>query len=498
MRNLHFQRRLCQLIGVVLVCASPARAQGIISTVAGNGTGAFSGDGGPATNAGMYPVRVAVDAAGNLYITDSANNRVRKVTPGGTITTVAGTRQRGLSGDGGPATSAMLNYPSDAAVDAVGNLYIAEDSRIRKVTPSGTITTVAGAGEGGYSGDGGRATSAQLAGPKGLAVDAAGNLYIADSGSNRIRKVTPSGTITTVAGNGEAGRWQAGFSGDGGPATSAMLDHPNGVAVDAAGNLYIAGGGRVRRVTPGGTITTVAGNGRPALGMGADGGPATSTSLGTMTGMAVDAAGNLYIAQFEGYIRKVTPGGTITTVVGGNGNGFSGDGGLASSAGLRGPSGVAVDVAGNLYIADKGNNRIRKVATKAPFTVNHVIKFAPGTERQRAALKQMAGVGGIVDGDFVTANEDLNDDGSKEIIVMSHSSLNCGTGGCTTVVLQKRPNGIAIIFEQNLFEPLAVTNEKIGIYRALATADDNGGIVIGDKRGTPMFGKQLVYPMNGH
>jgi NHL repeat len=323
-------------------------------------------------------------------------------------------------------------------------------------------------------------------------VDAAGNLYIADSGNNRIRKITPSGTITTVAGNGEGG-----FSGDGGPATSAMLDDLIGVAVDAAGNLYIAGK-RVRKVTPGGTITTVAGNGQPALGMGADGGPAASTSLDTITGVAVDAAGNLYIAQFGGYIRKVTPGGTITTVAGGNGGGFSGDGGLATSAGLRGPSGVAVDAAGNLYIADAANSLIRKVATKAPFTVNHVIKFAPGTEGQRAALKKMAVVGGMVDGDFVTANEDLNDDGSKEIIVMSHSGLNCGTGGCTTVVLQKRPNGIAIIFEQNVFEPLAVTNEKIGIYRALAIADDKGGIVIGDKRGTPMFGKQLVYPMNGH
>ena len=141
---------------------------------------------------------------------------------------------------------------------------------------------------------------------------------------------------------------------------------------------------------------------------------------------------------------------------------------------------------------------VDRVATKAPFTVNHVIKFAPGTERQRAALKKMAVVGGIVDGDFVTANEDLNDDGSKEIIVMSHSRSDCGTGGCATVVLQKRPNGIAVIFEQNVFEPLAVTNEKIGIYRALAIADDKGGIVIGDMRGTPMFGKQLVYPMNGH
>jgi hypothetical protein len=133
----------------------------------------------------------------------------------------------------------------------------------------------------------------------------------------------------------------------------------------------------------------------------------------------------------------------------------------------------------------------------APFTANHVIKFAPGTELQRAAMKKMATVRDMVDGDFVTANEDLSDDGNKEVIVMSHSAAWCGTGGCATLVLQKRPNGIAIIFNQSVFEPLAVTNEKIGTYRALAVADDRGGIVIGDKRGTPMFGKQLLYPMNG-
>jgi sugar lactone lactonase YvrE len=222
---------------------------GTITTFAGNGTQGFSGDGGPATSAGLsYPGGVAVDAAGNLYIADTSNHRVRKVSTSGTITTVAGNGTFGFSGDDGPATNATLSYPTEVAVDAVGNLYIADTGnlRVRKVSASGTITTVAGNGIYGFSGDGGPATNASLVIPRGVAVDAVGNLYIADYGNSRVRKVSSWGTITTVAGNGSPG-----FSGDGGPATSAALGYPRGVAVDAAGNLYIADtdNNRVRKVS---------------------------------------------------------------------------------------------------------------------------------------------------------------------------------------------------------------------------------------------------------
>jgi len=361
---------LGSFIFALLLGASPAQAQGIITTAAGNGQHGYSGDGGPATAASLsWPYGVAVDAAGNLYIADHDNDRIRKVTLGGTISTAAG---GGSGGDGGPATAAWLVQPSGVAVDAAGNLYIAETvhDRIRKVTPGGTITTVAGGGSGG---DGGPATAASLWMPSGVAVDAVGNLYIADTGNNRIRKVTPAGTITTVAGGGSGG--------DGGPATAACLASPGGVAVDATGNLYIADSNnyRIRKVTPAGVITTAAGNGQP--GYSGEGGPATAASMGRPAGVAVDAAGNLYIADpLVDRICKVAPGGTITTVAGNYMPGYSGEGGPATAASLKWPLGVAVDSAGNLYIADRDNNRIRKVSfagTVPPAFEPQLTRFLP-------------------------------------------------------------------------------------------------------------------------
>jgi sugar lactone lactonase YvrE len=334
---------------------------GIISTVAGNGTRGFSGDGGPATSASLAgPDGVAVDNAGNLYIADLANYRIRRVSPAGMISTVAGNGAKGFSGDGGPATSASLAGPEGVAVDAAGNLYIADPSNycVRKVSPSGIITAVAGNGVSGFSGDGGPATSAALAYPMGVAVDAAGDLYIADASNNRVRQVSPSGTISTVAGNGAYK-----FAGDGGPATSASLYFPSAVAVDTAGSLLIAdhANNRIRKVSPPGTITTVAGNG--AVGFSGDGGPATSASLSYPAGMAVDASGNLYIADAgNNRIRRVSPDGIISTVAGNGVAGFSGDGGPATGASLNSPMGVAVDSAGSLYLADYMNNRVRKVS----------------------------------------------------------------------------------------------------------------------------------------
>jgi sugar lactone lactonase YvrE len=335
---------------------------GIVTTAAGNGTKGYSGDNGLAASAQLdQPGGVAVDSAGNLYIADTYNQVIRKVNPAGTITTVAGNGTKSYSD--GPATSAEFDQPLGLAVDGAGNLYIADynNSVVRKLNAaSGIVTTVAGAaGNLGYSGDGGPATSALLESPWSVAVDGVGNLYIADTGNQVIRKVNPAGIITTVAGNGTAG-----YSGDNGPATSAQLHQPQGVALDSAGNLYIADiyNQAIRKVNPAGIITTVAGNG--TTGYSGDNGPATSAQLDGPEGVAVDSADNLYIVEFNSaVVRKVNALGIITTVAGTPlVAGYSGDNGPATSAQLQYPISLALDGAGSLYIADFLNNRIRKVS----------------------------------------------------------------------------------------------------------------------------------------
>jgi len=334
----------------------------IITTVAGNHTSGFAGDGGAATSGTLFnPSSVAVDNSGNLYIADQFNNRVRKVSADGTITTVAGNGTGSLLGDGGQATSASLHNPFGVAVDSSGNLYVADTSNnaVRKVGTNGVITTVVGNGTFGYSGDGGPASNATLEQPVAVAVDKAGNLYIADMTNNVIRKVTTDGKIFTIAGNGTFG-----YSGDGGSATSTAFRRPAGVAVDSAGNLYIADSGNhiVRKVTPDGTITTIAGNYSKGAGFSGDGGLATAAQLNRPIGLAVDAAGNLFIADYNNSrIRVVTPNGMITTVAGTGYFGYDGDGGPATNAQLCFPSGVAVDAMGDVYIADNQNHVIRKL-----------------------------------------------------------------------------------------------------------------------------------------
>jgi uncharacterized repeat protein (TIGR03803 family) len=336
-----------------------------IATVAGDGTQGYSGDGGPAISAELQSPYVFLDSAGNMYITSDnlGDCRVRKVTAStGIISTVAGNGTCGFSGDGGPATSAEME-PIGVAVDAAGDIFIVDDgnARIRKVTAStGIISTVAGNGTQGYSGDGGPATSAELNRPFGAAVDGAGNLYIADEFNNRIRKVTAStGIISTVAGDGTEG-----FSGDGGSATSAELAFPVSVALDSVGDIYLVDGlnERVRKVTAStGDISTVAGNG--TAGYSGDGGPATSAELNAPTSLALDSAGDIYIADYSNYrIRKVTAlTGIISTAAGDGTFGFSGDGGAATSAEIRTPCNVATDVIGNIYIGDCANERVRVV-----------------------------------------------------------------------------------------------------------------------------------------
>ena len=351
---------------ILMGLISPVQAD-IITTVAGEGV--------TTNNIHFYePTGVAVDSSGNFYIANSRENQVHKVDTNGNASTVAGTYENGYSGDGGAATDAQLSYPINIAVDSSGNLYIADqyNHRIRKVDKSGIINTVAGDGTYGYSGDGAAATSAKMRYPAGVAVDSSGNLYIADMYNHRIRKVATNGIISTVAGSGTAGN-----SGDGGAAISASLNYPYGIAVDSSGNLYIADteNHSIRKVGTNGVISTVAGIG--TFGYHGDGGAATSAALTYPTSVAIDSSGNLYIAdQYNHRIRKVDTSGIISTVAGtGTFGGYyhsgsydNGDGGAAINAQLSSPEGVAVDSSGNLYIADTFGNRIRKVelGTNAP------------------------------------------------------------------------------------------------------------------------------------
>ena len=330
---------------------------GIIRTCLGPGVPA-KGD--PATAQTIdRPSGVAPDGAGGFYVASWSQNRVYRVVADLGITLIAGTGTPGFGGDGGPAAAAQLNRPRRVAADGAGNVYIVDygNHRIRKVTTAGIISTVAGNGKPGFSGDGGPATAAELNSPRDVAVDAAGNLYIADSNNQRIRKVTAAGVISTVAGNGARG-----FSGDGASATAAQLGDPDAVAIDGAGNLYSAEtyNHRVRRITPSGVISTVAGNG--SAGFSGDGGPATPAQLSVPSGVAVGPDGDLDIVDFGNQrIRRVTRSGIIETMAGDGTQGFRGDGGTAAAAQLDYPRCAAVDSAGFLYIVDSGNRRIRKI-----------------------------------------------------------------------------------------------------------------------------------------
>ncbi len=278
-----------------------------IETIAGNGQFRLAGEGGASISATLFePNGVAVDRAGNVYIVEQSQARVRRITPGGTISTFAGTGVPGNNGDGLQATATQLWFPQSVAVDQRGSVYIGElNGYVRKIMPDGIVSTIAGNGFLEYDGDGVPATTTSLNEPAGLAFDSAGNLYIADYYSNRVRKIGPDGIITTVVGNGEAG-----YSGNGGVATAARLNGPDGITFDAQDNLYIADqeNNAIRKVTPQGTISTVAGNGK--AGFAGDGRSATAANLNSPATVRVDAAGNLYIGDTDNSrIRKVTPDG---------------------------------------------------------------------------------------------------------------------------------------------------------------------------------------------
>jgi hypothetical protein len=326
-----------------------------INTVAGTGVKGFSGDGGAAISAALAnPFSMAADTAGNVYVADRDNHRVRRIDTSGNITTVAGNGEQGFFGDGGLATSASLNTPTAVAVDASGNIYIADSNNNRiRVIANGNINTFAGNGIAGYSGDGGAATSASLYTPRGVAVDGNGVVYIADTKNHVVRKVS-GGTISTIAGNAQ----QQGFYGDNGTASSAGLDTPTGVVVDATGKVYVADSNNHRvRLLSGATLSTFAGNGTAAYS--GDGGAATSAAIAFPLGVSLDAMGNIFVADSNNHvIRRIGSTGTITTIAGEGDQGFFGDAGGPNAAVLDTPSGV-LPLNGNVYIADSNNQRIR-------------------------------------------------------------------------------------------------------------------------------------------
>jgi trimeric autotransporter adhesin len=338
-----------------------------ISTFAGTGGTGYNGDNIQATAAEFFvPEDVAVDDSGNVYVADLLNNRIRKITAAtGIITTVAGNGTAGHSGDGGPATAAEIDEPSGVCVDTAFNIYIADyqSNKVRKVNKrTGIITTIAGTGGNGYNGDNIQATSAELSNDEDIAVDDSGNVYIMDTGNYRIRKVSKTtGIITTLAGNGVNS-----YSGDGGPATAAEMGHAELLVSDAIGNIYFGDedNDRVRYINKStGIITTVCGNGTASFS--GEGGPATAAEISGPEGTTLDAAGNLYFADIgDNHALTVNKTSGIMTDAAGDGtNGFFGDGGPATNAELAAPTGIAMDKFGNLYIADQGNGRIRKVSS---------------------------------------------------------------------------------------------------------------------------------------
>ena len=359
-------------IAFALVCAGVCSAQtaGTITTVAGSGARGYGGDGGPALNASFaqpYGVTTAreTDGSVSLYVSDSFNNRVRKITADGRITTFAGSAVAGFASDGGPATSASLNINTGAAIGPDGNLYIADfnNQRIRRVDATGRITTIAGTGVSGYSGDGGPATAARLSMPMNLAFASDGTIYFADRDNHRIRRISPSGVISTFAGTGTVGS-----AGDGGPAASAQLRFPTGITV-ASDGVYICdwGNAKIRRVGLDGRISTIAGTG--IIGYSGDNGPAVQAALNEPRNMIV-VGDLLFIADSGNHrIRRVTlSDGRITTFAGTGTAGFSGDGGPASAAQITFPQSIALGSDGALYVADTDNNRIRRIASATAVT----------------------------------------------------------------------------------------------------------------------------------
>ncbi len=481
---------------------------GTITTFAGTGAGGYFGDGSVASTTTTVfngPSGIAIDAVGNMYISDRYNHAVRKISTSGMVTSLIGRYGTGYFGDGGPSTAGAINEPTGVAVDNSGNVYIADygNNCVRKINSSGIITTLAGNGITGYSGDGGPASVAQLANPFAVRTDLAGNVYISDNGNSCLRIVNTSGIINTIAGTGNAG-----FSGDGGLATNAMLYEPQGIAINTAGNIFVAdgswrirriagglistyGGGmangipatanainpiaavvdasgniliadadnnRICKITPSGTMQTIAGNGADSYY--GDGGPATAASFSYPSGICLDNAGNILVAdQGNDVIRKISPGGTISTVAGNGSHGYSGDGVPATSSMLSAPTGVIVDISGNMYIADRFNNRVRMVNTAGIISTvagDTVGLFSDGIPATTARLKGPNGVAVDLKGNIFIA-ESLNNtirkvSGGIISTVAGIGSIGfTGDGGPATLAKLNYPTGVAIDTSGNIY-----------------------------------------------
>jgi len=423
-------------------------ASGIITTVAGTGTGGYSGDGGAAASAQINkPRAVAEDGSGNIYIADTDNHRVRKVDGSGIITTAAGTGTAGYNGDNRPAITAQLNKPS-GVFTAFGMIFIADtdNHRIRKVPPSKIIVSVAGTGTGGYSGDGGAATNAQINRPWAVAADGSGNIYIADTDNHRVRKVDGAGIITTVAGTGVAG-----YSGDGGPAVSAQIDKPKGVCLDGLGQLILAdtNNNRLRQVDLAGVITSLLTSG----GLG----------LNKARQIGLDSGGNLFIADTDNHqVRKLSVSGQISIAAGTGSNGYSGDSGPATSAKLNKPSGVTVDSAGNIYIADTDNHRIRKVDAAGIITTlagNGIAGYSAGGSAPptSAKINGPRGIYAAPSGNIYFADTEnhlirvVNTSGLLEDVAGNRTPGYSGDGGPATAAQLNRPQGIFVTPDETMY-----------------------------------------------
>lgn len=455
---------------LVIAAGVSVHAQ-MITTIAGNGSGTYAGDGAAAIAASLYnPVGTAVDAAGNVYVADLSNNRVRMITAStGVITTIAGTGAAGFGGDGGPASAAILASPTGVCVDPVGNLYIADyaNNRIRKVTaiggqitPSCTITTIAGTGTPGYNTNS-NPLQANLNGPYSVEMDKSTNLYIADATNNRIRKISAlSGNISSIAGTGTAGS-----TGDGTLATAALLNRPTDIAFDTLGNMYIAdfNNNRVRVVLASDNkIYTYAGNG--TAGYAGDGSAASLAHLNQPVNLAFDGANNLlYISDFgNNRVRMVNKSNFVIKTIVGTGAGagsattnYAGDGGADTLAEISGPSGLALDGAGNLYLSDDYNNRIRKVClnrTTITTSGNHSICFGNSTTLTAHGAGTYTWSANA--GSATTSTVSLSPTATTGYTI-SGASFGCGMMATTTVTVNSLPNNGVTVSNNNVLTAMA-------------------------------------------